>query len=82
MEAAGQPGGSRSHRGGDPRLPGGRRRVGGKPEGRQSLTGATPSPGGKVDHRVRWPSFTSFPLMHHIYICSILVKHLRIFFIL
>lgn len=70
MEAAGQSGGSLSHRGGDPRLPGGQRRFGGKPEGRKSTTGATPSPGGKVDHRVGWPSFTSFPLMHHILICS------------
>lgn len=49
VEAAGQSGGPRSHRGGDPRLAGGRRRVRGKLKGQQSFNGATPSPGGKVD---------------------------------
>lgn len=65
VEAAGQSGGPHSHRGCDTRLTGGRRRVGGKLEGRQPFTGATPSPGGKVDCTGHWPSFTSFPLMHH-----------------
>lgn len=54
VEAAGQPGGPRSHR--DPRLTRGRRRVGKW----QCFTGATPSPGGKVDHRVCWPLFLFF----------------------